>query len=57
VDAVARYETTLQAFQHEQGQAVEGWSARAIERIRTPQALHGRHHLRQALHDLGFELI
>ena len=57
VEAVARYDSALEAFQQEQGQAVEGWSARAIERIRTPQALHGRHHLRQALHDLGFELI
>jgi len=56
VEAVARYDRTLQAFQHQQGQPVEGWSARAIERIRTPQALHGRHHLRQALHDLGFDL-
>jgi nitroreductase len=57
VEAVARYDSALEAFQQEQGQAVEGWSARAIERIRTPQALHGRHHLRQALHDRGFDLI
>ena len=55
-EAVARYDQALQAFQQEQGQVTEGWSARAIERIRTPQALHGRHHLRQALHALGFEL-
>ncbi|WP_439578639.1 NADPH-dependent oxidoreductase [Elioraea sp.] len=55
-DAVAAYDAVFAAFQTSQGLPEERWSARAIGRVRTRAALHGRDKLREALNRLGFRL-
>ncbi|TKD14541.1 NADPH-dependent oxidoreductase [Rhodobacter capsulatus] len=53
---VAEYDTTLRAFQARVGQLELGWSRTVAERLRGPEALHGRENLRDFLRNLGFRL-
>jgi nitroreductase len=55
-EAVARYNATLNDFLRARGLPIENWSRKVADRVRTPEALVGRHKLRQALHALNFEL-
>ena len=54
--AVADYNAALRSFQREQGMAEIDWTEQAGLRTRGPEAMSGRHELRQVLADLGFEL-
>lgn len=53
---VAQYDAALQAFQQEQGMRVQDWSAIMANRLRGPESLSGRHRMREALGNLGFQL-
>jgi nitroreductase len=55
-DLVAGYDDTLRGFQVEQGMAPNGWSDTALQRVRGPESLSGRHRLREALAARGFAL-
>jgi nitroreductase len=56
-EQVARYNATMAAFYAEQQMRVEGdWVQHSAQRIAGPQSLSGRHTLREALRQLGFEL-
>lgn len=55
-DLVAGYDDALRSFQVEQGMAPNGWSDTAIQRVRGPDSLSGRHRLREALAARGFAL-
>ena len=55
-DLVAAYDAALRGFQNEQGMAANGWSDIALQRVRGPESLSGRHRLRQALAARGFAL-
>lgn len=54
--AIAAYDGRMAAFQTEQGMAPELWTERVISRVKTPQSLTGRHRMREALTNLGFQL-
>jgi nitroreductase len=56
LDALARYNAALSSFQREHNLAVEEWTSKVTERVRTPESLAGRHRLGQALRNLGFQL-
>lgn len=56
LDALARYNAALSSFQREHNLAVEEWTSKVTERVRTPASLAGRHRLGQALRNLGFQL-
>ncbi len=56
LDALARYNAALASFQREHNLAVEEWTSKVTERVRTPASLAGRHRLGQALRNLGFQL-
>lgn len=53
---LAAYDARMSAFQQEQAMPDERWSQRAINRVRGPASLSGRHRMREALGALGFEL-
>ncbi|PLZ01033.1 NADPH-dependent oxidoreductase [Burkholderia sp. WAC0059] len=53
---IAAYDRVMSAFQTTQGLEAAGWTRRSLERWRSPEALHGRDRLREALNALGFEL-
>lgn len=53
---VADYNASLKSFQAEQGLAGRNWSAVVAQRLRGPEALHGRDKLVDALQALGFKL-
>lgn len=53
---VAAYDARLAAFQASQGLAAKGWSGHSLDRLRGPSDLKGRHRLREALRQQGFEL-
>lgn len=55
-DIVAGYDDALRSFQVEQGMPANGWSDTAIQRVRGPESLSGRHRLREALAARGFAL-
>ena len=55
-EAVARYDATMQRFYASQGLPVVQWSAHSLARLRGPADLKGRHRLREALRQHGFEL-
>lgn len=56
-EQVARYNAAMAAFYAEQQMRVEGdWLQHSAQRIAGPQSLSGRHTLREALRQLGFEL-
>ena len=52
-DLVAGYDDALKTFQAEQGMAETGWSDTALNRVRGPEALSGRHRLREAFANRG----
>lgn len=54
--AAADYNEALRSFQREQGMAEIDWTDQAAQRTRGPEAMSGRHEMRQVLADLGFEL-
>ncbi len=54
--AIAAYDGRMSAFQAEQGMAPEHWTERVINRVKSPQSLSGRHRMREALANLGFQL-
>ena len=54
--AIARYDATLSAFAQGQGMAPAGWTGRALDRVGTKAALHGRDRMREVLTALGFGL-
>lgn len=54
--AIAAYDARLRGFQREQGMAERDWSEQATHRVRSAEALSGRHVLRETLLELGFGL-
>lgn len=55
--AVEHYNQTMAAFYQQQHMQVRGdWAQHSVQRVSGPQSLSGRHTLRQALEQLGFEL-
>lgn len=56
VPGLHRYEQAMATFQASQGMTSESWIARSLRRVATPQALTGRHRLREALQQMGFPL-
>ncbi|GAA5233242.1 NADPH-dependent oxidoreductase [Verticiella sediminum] len=54
-EEVARYEERVNAFYGEQAMA-ESWVARVLARMASGQSLTGRHRLREAWHNQGYEL-
>jgi nitroreductase len=55
-DLVAGYDQALKTFQAEQRMAETGWSDTALHRVRGPEALNGRHRLREAIAKRGFPM-
>lgn len=55
-EAVAAYDTALQAFQKDQRIPEMPWSERALKRVESPQSLNGRDALRGYLEAMGFGL-
>lgn len=53
---IAAYDGRMADFQTEQNMPPERWTQRVVNRVQTPQALSGRHRMREALANLGFEL-
>jgi len=53
---LAAYDDRMSAFQTEQGMPDEQWTQRVINRVKGPASLTGRHRMREALANLGFEL-
>jgi len=54
--AIAAYDDRMSAFQTEQAMPDERWTQRVISRVKGPASLSGRHRMREALANLGFEL-
>lgn len=54
--AAADYDVALRSFQREQGMAEIDWTEQAGQRTRGPEAMSGRHVLREVLAELGFAL-
>jgi nitroreductase len=54
--AIAAYDGRMSAFQAEQGMAQERWTQRTLGRAKGAASLSGRHRMREALANLGFEL-
>jgi nitroreductase len=50
------YDSRLRSFQREQRMREQDWTVQATERVKGPEALSGRHRLRDALAALGFHL-
>lgn len=55
-DAIARHDRHLSAFRAEQRQSPQRWTDLAVDRLRSVEALKGRHVLRTTLARLGFQL-
>ncbi|MBD2440856.1 NADPH-dependent oxidoreductase [Nostoc sp. FACHB-110] len=56
-EAIARYNDIIKGFYTEQKMNIAGdWSEHSSQRIETVESLRGRAHLREALHNLGFNL-
>jgi hypothetical protein len=56
MDGVAAYNAKARSFQVEQGMREQNWTTQAATRMRGPEALSGRHVLRECLNRLGFQL-
>jgi hypothetical protein len=54
--AIDGYNATMREFQAEQGMAAIDWTQQCINRVKDGAALRGRDRMREALHNLGFEL-
>jgi hypothetical protein len=50
------YNATMRGFQREQGMRAIDWTQQCINRVKDAAALRGRHRMREALGNLGFEL-
>jgi nitroreductase len=55
-DTIPHYDAVLRAFQGEQGLPPLDWSHQALERVKGPETLRGRHRLREVLGAFGFPL-
>lgn len=55
-DAIDAYDGALKTFQESQKMPVVGWTGTALNRVRGPEALAGRDHIRDDLTALGFGL-
>jgi len=55
-DAVDGYNATMRGFQLEQGMKAIDWTQQCLNRVKDAAALRGRDRMREALHNLGFEL-
>ena len=55
-EAVLHYDAQMSDFQREQDMDVIGWLGRTIPRLQSVKSLAGRHRMREALANLGFEL-
>jgi nitroreductase len=55
-DDVAAYDATMRGFRHDQQMSDIAWSRQAANRVRDPEALMGRHALRDTLQKMGFGL-
>jgi len=53
---IQRHDDHAIAFQREQQLPVQGWSELVVDRLRSVEALKGRHTLRSVLNRLGFQL-
>lgn len=53
---VTEYDAALGRFQDSQGMPSIDWSRQMMRRVGSPEALTGRHRLREALSNLGFKL-
>jgi nitroreductase len=53
---IARYNRAMNDFNILQNMAPELWTTKVVDRVRTPTSLTGRHRLREALRNLGFQL-
>lgn len=56
MEGVAAYNAKARSFQVEQGMREQNWTTQAATRMRGPEALSGRHVLRECLNRLGFQL-
>jgi nitroreductase len=54
--AIDGYNATMRGFQREQGMAAIDWTQQCFNRVKDAVALRGRDRMREALHNLGFEL-
>lgn len=55
-EAIARHDRHIAAFRGEQRLSPQSWSDLAVDRLRSVEALKGRHLLRETLARLGFQL-
>ncbi|MEK4033473.1 NADPH-dependent oxidoreductase [Methylocystis sp. IM3] len=55
-EAVEKLDVVFKDFQKEQGLPEQGWIRQVLSRVRGPDAMSGRDHIRAALKALGFEL-
>jgi nitroreductase len=55
-EAIETLDVKFRDFQKEQGLPEQGWIRQVLSRVRGPEAMSGRHRLKEALHALGFEL-
>ena len=54
--AIDRYNGIARDFMREQGMKEQDWTAQATARLASAKAMSGRDRMREALHNLGFEL-
>jgi nitroreductase len=55
-EAIETLDVKFRDFQKEQGLPEQGWIRQVLSRVRGPDAMSGRHRLKEALHALGFDL-
>jgi nitroreductase len=55
-EAVETLDAKFRDFQKEQGLPDQGWIRQVLSRVRGPEAMSGRHRLKDALRALGFDL-
>jgi nitroreductase len=55
-EAIETLDAKFRDFQKEQGLPEQGWIRQVLSRVRGPDAMSGRHRLKEALHALGFDL-
>jgi len=56
IDAINTLDAKFRDFQKEQGLPEQGWIRQVLSRVRGPDAMSGRHRLKEALAALGVEL-
>jgi nitroreductase len=55
-EAIETLDVKFRDFQKEQGLPEQGWIRQVLSRVRGPDAMSGRHRLKEALRALGFDL-